>query len=148
MPMVFSNNKSLPIVPFFTVKLPWPEYFMAMKSIFDIKCFKDVKFLGRTISFTFIIYRNQKTFFKIAPPPPPPPPPCATKSFACICVTIFYALYGSSLLAQGRERCSTAQKPKAYAHKMHFLPNKKWMTVIKFSGTNLLNCFVFCAGLT
>ena len=38
------KNKSLSIVPFFTVKLPWPEYFMAVKSIFDIKHFKDVKF--------------------------------------------------------------------------------------------------------
>ena len=44
MPMVFSKNKSLPIVPFFSLKLPWPEYFMAVKSVFDIECFKDVKF--------------------------------------------------------------------------------------------------------
>ena len=42
--MVFSKNDILPIVPFFTVKLPWPEYFMAVKSIFDIKCSNDVKF--------------------------------------------------------------------------------------------------------
>ena len=44
MPMVFSKNKSLSIVPFFTMNLPWPEYFMAVKSVFDIKCSKDVKF--------------------------------------------------------------------------------------------------------
>ena len=44
MPMVFSKIKGLSIVPFFTLKLPWPEYFMVVKSIFDIKCFKDVKF--------------------------------------------------------------------------------------------------------
>ena len=44
MPMVFSKNKSLSIVPFFALKLPLPEYFMAVKSVFDIKCFKDVKF--------------------------------------------------------------------------------------------------------
>ena len=31
-------------LPFFTLKLPWPEYFMAVKSVFDIKSFKDVKF--------------------------------------------------------------------------------------------------------
>ena len=44
MPIVLSKNKSLSIVPFFAVKLPWPEYFMAVESIFDIKCFEDVKF--------------------------------------------------------------------------------------------------------
>ena len=44
MPMVFSKNKSLSIVPFFTVKLLLPEYFMAVKSIFDIKRFKGAKF--------------------------------------------------------------------------------------------------------
>ena len=32
------------------------------------------------------------------------------KAFACICVTIFCTLYGSGVLAQGRERCSAAQK--------------------------------------
>ena len=30
---------------------------------------------------------------------------------------------------------------------MPFLPNKKLMTVMKFSRINLLNCFVFCATL-
>ena len=30
---------------------------------------------------------------------------------------------------------------------MPFIPNKKLMTVMKFSRTNLLNCFVFCASL-
>ena len=30
---------------------------------------------------------------------------------------------------------------------MPFLSNKKLMTVMKFSRTNLLNCFVFCASL-
>ena len=44
MAKVFSKNKSSPIAPYFTLKLSWPEYFMAVKSIFDIKCFKDVKF--------------------------------------------------------------------------------------------------------
>ena len=28
-------------------------------------------------------------------------PPCAAKAFACNCVTIFYTLYRSGLLAQG-----------------------------------------------
>ena len=42
--MVFSKNKSMSVVPFFTLKLPLPEYFMTVKSVFDIKCFKDVKF--------------------------------------------------------------------------------------------------------
>ena len=45
MPMVLNKIKSLSIVPFFTLKLPWREYFMAVKSNFDIKCFKDVEFL-------------------------------------------------------------------------------------------------------
>ena len=35
---------------------------MAVKSVFDIKCFKDVKFWVE-------IYRNPKTFFKISFPP-------------------------------------------------------------------------------
>ena len=55
------------------------------------------------------MYRNPKTFFKISFPPPRVP----AKAFACICVTIFYTLYGSGLLAQGGERCSAAQKPRA-----------------------------------
>ena len=46
MPIVYSKNKSLSIVPFFTLKLPWPEYIMDVKSFFDIKCFKDGKFLS------------------------------------------------------------------------------------------------------
>ena len=83
----------------------------------------------------------------IMSPPPPPPPRVPAKAFACICVTIFYTLYGSGLLAQGGGKCSAAQKPRAYAHKMPFLPNKKLMTVMKFSRTSLLNCFVFCASL-
>ena len=97
MPIVFSKNKSLSIVPFFTLKLPLPEYFMAVESVFDIKCFKDVKF-GLNNQFYIKIYRNPKTFFKISFPPPPRVP---AKAFACICVTIFYTLYGSSLLAHG-----------------------------------------------
>ena len=56
------------------------------------------------------IYRNPKTFFKISFPPPPRVP---AKDFACICVTIFYTLYESGLLAQGGERCSAAQKLRA-----------------------------------
>ena len=70
---------------------------MAVKSIFDIICFKDVKFWVVN-QFYIKIYRNLKTFFKISFPPPPP---VSAKAFACICVTIFYTLYGSGLLAHG-----------------------------------------------
>ena len=80
---------------------------MAVKSVFDIKCFKDVKFWVKN-QFYIKIYRNPKTFFKISFPPRVP-----AKAFACICVTIFYTLYESGLLAHGGERCSAAQKPRA-----------------------------------
>ena len=67
--------------------------------------------LGRTISFTLEYIEIRKHFLKYHPPPPPRVP---AKAFACICVTIFYILYGSGLLAQGGgERCSAAQKPRA-----------------------------------
>ena len=89
MPMVFSKNKSLSIVFFFTLKLPWPEYFMAVKSVFDIKCLKDVKF-GFTLR--YIEIRNH--FLTYHSPPPPRVP---AKAFACICVTIIYTLYRSLL---------------------------------------------------
>ena len=81
---------------------------MAVKSVFDIKCFKDVKFWVEQ-SVLHLIYRNQKTFFKISFPPPRVP----AKALAYICVTVFYTLYGSGLLAHGGERCSAAQKPGA-----------------------------------
>ena len=69
---------------------------MAVKSVFDIKCFKDVKFWVEQ-SVYIKIYRNPKTFLKYHSPPPRVP----AKAFACICVTIFYTLYGSGLLAHG-----------------------------------------------
>ena len=72
------------------------------------------------------------------------------KAFACIRVTILYTLYGSGLLAQGGGggvQQPQIPGPKPIFHKMHFLPNKKLMTVMKFSRTNLLNCFVFYASL-
>ena len=80
---------------------------MAVKSVFDIKCFKDVKNLGRTISFTLRYIEIRKHFLKYHSPPPVP-----AKAFACICVTMFYTLYESGLLAHGGERCSAAQKPR------------------------------------
>ena len=81
---------------------------MAVKSVFDNKCFKDVKF-GRTISFTLRYIEIRKHFLKYHSPRVP------AKAFACICVTIFYTLYGSGLLAQegGGERCSAVKKPRA-----------------------------------
>ena len=45
------------------------------------------KILGRTISFTLKYIKIRKHL--------------PAKTFACICVTIFYILYGSGLLAQG-----------------------------------------------
>ena len=69
---------------------------MAVKSVFDIQCFKDVKF-GVENQFYIKIYGNQKTIFSNITPPPRVP----AKAFACICVTIFYTLFGSGLLAQG-----------------------------------------------
>ena len=117
---------------------------MAVKSIFDIKCFKDVKFwIEQSVYIKYIEIR--KHFLKYHSPPPPPPVPA--KAFACICVTIFYILYGSGLLAQRGKKCSAAKKPRALARKMPFLLNQKLMTAMKFSRTNLLNCFVFCASL-
>ena len=43
---------------------------MAVKSVFDIKCFKDVKFWVEQ-SVYIKIYRNPKIFLKYHSPPPP-----------------------------------------------------------------------------
>ena len=77
---------------------------MAVKSVFDIKCFKDVKFWVEN-QFYIKIYRNPKTFFKISFPRVP------AKAFACICVTISYTLYGSGLLAQGGKDVQQLKNP-------------------------------------
>ena len=58
---------------------------MAVKSVFDIKCFKDVKFW----------VEPENIFQNIIPPRVP------AKALACIYVTVFYTLYGSGLLAHG-----------------------------------------------
>ena len=63
--------------------------------------------LGRTISFPLRYIEMRKHFLKYHSPRVP------AKAFACICVTIFYTLYGSGLLAHEGERCSAAQKPRA-----------------------------------
>ena len=57
--------------------------------------FQRYKILGRTISFTLRYIEIQKHFINIIPPRVP------AKAFAYICVTIFYTLYESGLLAQG-----------------------------------------------
>ena len=62
------------------------------------------KIVGRTISFTLKYIEIRKHFLKYHYPCVP------TKAFACICVTIFYTLYGSGLLAQGG---IGVQQPKA-----------------------------------
>ena len=70
---------------------------MAVKSVFDIKCFKDVKFwVKQSVLHYNIIYRNPKTFFKISFPP------CASKSFG-----MYMCMGGEG------GRCSAAQKPGA-----------------------------------
>ena len=51
--------------------------------------------MGRTISFTLQYIEIRKHFLKYHFPR------VSAKAFACICVTIFYTLYGSGLLAQG-----------------------------------------------
>ena len=61
------------------------------------------KILGRTISFTLRYIEIRKHFLEYHAPRVP------AKAFACICVTIFYTLYGSGLLAQGGK---DVQKPK------------------------------------
>ena len=80
---------------------------MAVKSVFDIKCFKDVKFWVEQPVLHYNNIEIRKHFLKYHSPRVP------AKAFACICVTIFCTLYGSDLLAQGGERCSAAQKPRA-----------------------------------
>ena len=51
--------------------------------------------LGRAISFTLRYIEIRKQFLKYHSPRVP------AKAFACICVTIYYTLYESGLLAQG-----------------------------------------------
>ena len=74
---------------------------MAVKSVFDIKCFKDVKFWVEQSVFTLRYIEIRKHFLKYHSPRVP------AKAFACICVTIFYTLYGSGLLAHGGEMFSS-----------------------------------------
>ena len=67
--------------------------------------------LGRTISFTLKYIEIRKHFLKYhSPPNPPTPPGVPAKAFACICVTIFYTLYGSGLLAQGGRKVFSSPK--------------------------------------
>ena len=83
---------------------------MAVKSVFDIKCFKDAKFWVEQSVLHYVSYIEiRKHFLKYHSPRVP------AKAFACICVTIFYTLDGSDLLAHvgGGGRCSAAQKPRA-----------------------------------
>ena len=79
---------------------------MTVKSFFNIKCFKDVKFWVEQ-SVYIKIYRKQKAFFKVSSTLPRVP---AKAAFACICVTIFYTLYGSGLLAQAGKGFSSQEK--------------------------------------
>ena len=62
--------------------------------------------LGRTISFTLKDIEIRKHFLKYHPPPPRVP----ARAFAYICVTIFYTLYGSGLLAQGDGKMFSSPK--------------------------------------
>ena len=79
---------------------------MAVKSVFDIKSFKDVKFWVEQSVLHYNILKSENIFLNIIPPRVP------ANALACICVTVFYTLYGSGLLAHGGERCSAAQKTR------------------------------------
>ena len=80
---------------------------MAVKSVFDIKCFKDVKFWVEQSVLHLDIQKSENIFLKYHPPPPPRVP---AKALASICVTIFYTLYRSGLLAHGGG--GNVQQPK------------------------------------
>ena len=77
---------------------------MAVKSFFALLMLQRRNFLGRTIIFTLRYIEIRKHFLKY-----PPPPRVPAEAFSCICVTIFYTLYGSGLLAQGGK---DVQQPK------------------------------------
>ena len=89
---------------------------MAVKSIFDIKCFKDVKF------WFYIKYIEiRKHFLKYHIPT------CASKSFCMyMCYHILHIVWKWLAGAPGGGggggggRCSAAQKPRALVHKMPF----------------------------
>ena len=81
---------------------------MAVKSVCDIRCFKDVKF-GFTLR--YIEIRNH--FLKYHPPRVP------AKACACICFNIIYTLYGSLLTF----------------FKIKFLKNKPSRTTIRVSNS-------------
>ena len=80
---------------------------MAVKSIFDIKCFKDVKFWVEQ-SVYIKIYRNQKAFFKMSFPPPPV---CQQKL-----LSVYMLLYLTHCMEVASWHkgggCSLAQKPR------------------------------------
>ena len=79
---------------------------MAVKSVFDIKCFKDVKFWVEQSVLQLRYIEIRKHFLKYHSPHVP------VKAFACTSVTIFYTLYGSGLLAQGGGGGKTISSPK------------------------------------
>ena len=100
------------------------------------------KILGRTNSFTLKYIEIRKHFLKYRPPPR------ASKSFCLYtCYHILHIVWKWLAGTRGGVQLPQNPGPKPILHKMHFLPNKKLMTVMKFSRTNLLNCFVFYASL-
>ena len=138
--MVFSKNKSLPIVPFFTVKLPWPEYFMAVKSIFDIKCFKDVKFVVEQSVLHLNIYKSETISKNTIPSV------CQQKILSVYVLSYFTHCMKVACWNMGDD-VQQPKNPGSKPVKYLFYQMIKLMTVMKFSRTNLLNCFVFCASL-
>ena len=112
---------------------------MAVKSIFEIKCCKDLKVWVEQ-SVYIKIYRNQRTFFKISPPL------CAGKSFCLyMCYHILHIVWKWLAGTRGKD----VQQPKNPGPKpIKCIPNKKLMTVMKFSRTSLLNYFVYCVLLS
>ena len=71
---------------------------MAVKSIFKIKRFKDIKFWVEQSVLHLKCIEIRKHFLKNHSPRVP------AKALACICVNIFCTLYVSGLLAQGGGR--------------------------------------------
>ena len=85
---------------------------MVVKSIFDIKCFKDVEFWVEQSFFQLKYVEIRKHFFKMSFPP------CARKSFCLyMCYHILHIVWkwlaGTRGGGGGGGGCSAAQKPRA-----------------------------------
>ena len=100
---------------------------MAVNSVFDIKSFKDIKFWVEQ-SVYIKIYRNPKTFFKISFPP------VCQQTLLHINVLPYFT--HCMEVASWHKGGGDVPQPK----KCLFLPNKKLMTVMKFSRLLCILC--------